>query len=263
MKKLVVAMAAVAAASSLFAAPVGNPSAPQLIEEGFFISRDSWVDLRAGYEGDFVSDGRLKQYKHGSGRVDSFAQDTNAGTVTLNILDRLDLYALFGSSRVRSEWRFNTGGGANIADLETLYNFLWGLGARGILFEWGAAALGLGGRYEHANYSNVWLTINGSSTPANGTHLKWREWQIDLDLSYKIDIFTPYIGVKYSSAKSNVGTFGVPIASDGSGTNQFENRTPVGVFIGCTLSTGKYFMLNVEGRLVDEEAVTISGDVRF
>ncbi len=152
---------------------------------------------------------------------------------------------------------------AHLIDLETLYNFLWGAGGRVLLFEWGCASLGCGGRYEHSNYDGVWITSNGVVQNASGSHLHWREWQIDLDLSYKIDIFCPYIGVKYYNLKTDVGTFSVPVAANGSGNNQFKNRTPVGVFIGCTLSTGKYFMLNVEGRLVDEEAVTISGDFRF
>ncbi len=252
-----------ALSARLFCAPVGNPSAPQVIEEGFFISRDSWVDLRAGYEGDFVADGRLEQYNQSSGRVDSYEQNTNSGTVTLNILDRLDIFGILGSSRVSSEWRFTIDNSTSLAELETFYNFLWGVGARGILFEWGCTSLSLGGRYEHSDYSNVWLTIDGASQPTNGTHLLWREWQIDLDLSFKIEIFTPYVGLKYSNAKVKVGDFTVPISNNGSGNNSFKNRTPVGVFIGCTLSTGRYFMLNVEGRLVDEEAVTISGDLRF
>jgi len=252
-----------ACCSSLFAAPVGNTSFPEVIEEGFFISRNSWIDVRAGYEGDFVADARLKQHNQSSGRVDGFAQDTNSGTATINILDRLDLYGVFGSSRVRSEWRFTIGGDTSLANLETLYSFLWGVGARGILFEWGSASLGVGGRYERANYSNVWLTVDGDPQPTNGSHVIWRDWQIDLDLSYMIEIFTPYIGVKYSSVKAKVGNFTTAISDNGSGTNSFKNRNPVGVFIGCTLSTGKYFMLNVEGRLIDEEAVTISGDIRF
>jgi len=69
--------------------------------------------------------------------------------------------------------------------------------------------------------------------------------------------------VKYSSVRAKAGNFQTTISVNGTGSNQFTNHTPVGVFIGCSLTTGRYFMLNVEGRLVDEEAVTISGDVRF
>jgi hypothetical protein len=86
---------------------------------------------------------------------------------------------------------------------------------------------------------------------------------VDVDVSYRIDLLTPYIGLKYSNAKSKISEFSVPIASDDSGTDHFENRIPVGILIGCSLSTRKYFMLNVEGRLVDEEGITISGDLRF
>jgi hypothetical protein len=247
--------------STLTAAPVGNPSAPKLIEEGFFIPPEVWLELRFGYEGDFVTDARLRQVQ--GGHVDCYRQETNAGTMTLNLLERLDLYTVLGSSRTRAEWRFDHAGDTQRVELETLYDFLWGLGVRGILYERGKASLGVGARYEHANYDPVWLTVNGTVEPAHGTHLRWRAWQVDLALSYKIEIFSPYIGLKYSNVQAKVGKFQTTVASNGSGSNVFDNRYPIGVFIGCSLTTSKYFMLNVEGRLVDEEAVTISGDVRF
>lgn len=264
MKKFALLLATWIPTLALFAAPVGDPSAPQLIQDGFFISRDSWIDVRVGYEGDFVSDARMEQQIDSSGRVDGYKQNTNAGTLTLNILDRLDLYGVFGSSRTSSDWRFTTPtGGISRANMQTMYNFLWGIGARGVLFEWGTTSLGLGGRYASSHYQPAWLTINGANANVNGALMHWKEWQVDLDVSYKIDLFTPYIGLKYSSAHTTLQNFPVAIANNGSGNNHFHNRIPVGIFLGCSLSTGKYFMLNIEGRLVDEEAFTISGDIRF
>lgn len=254
---------AVMSAVILHAAPVGNTMAPQLIQEGFLIPCDSWVDLRVGYEGDFVGDGRLEQTVEGSGRVDTFQQYTNAATYTLNIIDRIDLYGVFGSSRVCSDWRFNIAKTITRIQLETLYHFFWGAGARGIFFEWGKICLGLGGRYSYCSYRPSWLTTNAIPVSVAGTRLVWREWQVDLDISYNIDLFTPYIGVKYSNAFAKLGPFPTPVSSSGSGMDQFINRTPVGLFIGCSISNCKYFMLNIEGRLVDEDAVTISGDLRF
>lgn len=257
-------MAFLGLSAALFAAPVGDPAFPQLIQQGFFIPRTSPVSVRSGYEGDFISDARLEQYDQGVGRVDSYQKNTNSGTITLNFVNRLDLYAILGSSRTQADWRFtDTSNVVHRVELETFYDFLWGAGGRALLYEWGSVGLGLGGRYEQSHYDPVWLTVDGVPQSATGTHLHWEEWQIDLDLSYTIDFFTPYIGVKYSYVRTHLGTFDTPIAGDDSGTNSFKNRTPVGVCIGCSLSTGKYFMLNVEGRLVDEEAVTISGDFRF
>jgi hypothetical protein len=254
----------VGASAALVAAPVGNTAAPQMLEEGFFIPSDCWVDVRAGYEGDFVADARLKQRKEGKGRVDDYSQSTNSGTVTINLLDRLDLYGVLGSSRTSAQWRFlDSLGAVHNTEMETFHNFFWGVGARAVLFEWGNCDLGLGGRYSSVDSQPSWLTVDGINAPVAGTHCRWREWQVNLDVSYHIDILTPYIGVKYSNAHTRIGDFTTTIATNGSGSNQFENRVPVGLYLGCGFSTGKYFMLNVEGRLVDEEAVTISGDLRF
>jgi hypothetical protein len=263
MKAFVIALAALCLSSSLIAAPVGNTAAPQLIEEGFFMNPEIWVDFRIGYEGDFVGDARLKQYGVGSGRVDNFQQYTNAASVTLNILDRLDLYGIFGSSRVCADWRIQVDGAIERIEMETLYHYLWALGGRGILFEWGKTALGCGGRYSYCNYPTAWLTVDAIPYGVNGTYTRWRQWQVDLDISYRIDLFTPYLGLKYSSTHARLGKFPVAISSSGSTRDSFETKTPVGLFIGCSLSTGKYFMLNIEGRLIDEDAVTISGDLRF
>lgn len=249
---------------ALFSAPVGNTSFPQILQTGFFFSSESWIDVRAGYEGDFVYDGRMKQKDEGVGRVDRYKQDTNSGTVTFNILDRLDIYGVFGSSQTRADWRFlDLAGGTHNAETGTESGFLWGVGARAILLEWGNTDIGVGGRYEACRYKPTWLTIDGANASVSGAHLRWDAWQINGDISYKIDLFTPYVGIKYLAADTKIGTFSTSIASNGSGKNRFENRIPVGVYVGCTLSTGKYFMLNLEARFVDEEAITVSGDLRF
>lgn len=265
MKKFAVLIAALVASTTLYAAPVGNTSAPELIQEGFFISCDSWINFRVGYEGDFVADGRMKQHNQGRGRVDTYEQWTNSGTFTLNILDRLDVYGVFGSSRTEADWRYGdiSAGTVTRIELETKYNFLWGVGARAILYQWCNTSLGFGGRYSASNYRPVWLTSDGAIQPVAGAHFDWHEWQINLDVSYKIDLFTPYIGIKYLNAKTTLKDFSVPISGSLQGRNSFENRVPVGLYLGCTLSTGEYFMLNLEGRLIDEEAVSVSGDFRF
>ena len=251
--------------TALHAAPVGNTFAPALIQKGLFISSNSWINFRLGYEGDFVFDGRMKQVDQGQGRVDTYEQWTNSGTLTLNALDRLDVYGVFGSSHTEADWRFEDSslGTVTRIELKTKDDFLWGIGGRAVLYEWCNTSLGVGGRYSRCNYLLESLHSNGIMQSVDGAHLHWDEWQVNLDLSYKIDLFTPYIGVKYSRAKTNLGNFAVPISADLSGANTFENRVLVGLYLGCSLSTGRYFMLNLEGRLIDEEAVTVSGDFRF
>jgi len=253
------------ASTALYSSPVGNPAAPELLQKGFFGSCDSWIYPRMGYEGDFVADGRMEQFDQGRGRVDRYQQDTNSGTFTLDIVNRLDVYGVFGSSKTQADWRFSDGIAGTVTRIEmgTRHQFLWGAGARAILYEWGRAFLGLGGRYSSCNYRPARLASNGVVRPVRGAHCDWREWQINLDVAYKIDVFTPYIGAKYSDARMDLRDFPLPIAADLTGSNSFKNRVPVGLYVGCALSTGQYFMLNIEGRLADEEAVTVSGELRF
>lgn len=248
---------------SLWSLPVGSPAFPTLIEEGFFIPPQSGFSIRIGYEGDFVGDERMNQEREGSGRVDSYVQNTNSGVVTCNVVDRLDLYGVFGSSRMHADWRFTSDDTVTRAEIQSRYRFLWGVGARAILYEWGCAILGLGGRYSSTHPTPSWLTLNGSPVSVEGGYVRWKAWQIDFDLAYRIDLFTPYIGIKFLDAQTDLNNFPVAIANNEAHTLLMQTRAPVGIVVGCTLSNRNYFLFNVEGRLIDEEAVTISGDIRF
>lgn len=246
----------------LCAAPVGNTSAPDLIEKGILTSYGNTVDFRLGYEGDFVTDGRMKQAN--GERVDCYKQDTNSGTATFNIQHRMDIYGVFGLSQTRADWRF-----VNPADqvirikIETDSSLLWAAGLRAILVEWCNTSLGCGGRYSSCDYQLSSCTSDGTAAATAGAQVQWREWQINLDMSYKIHLFTPYIGVKYSHARTELNQFSVPIGVKGAKSNDLQNRDPVGLYLGCGLSNGKYVLFNIEGRLIDEEALTFSADIRF
>jgi hypothetical protein len=251
--------------SALNAAPVGNAAAPQIIQKGIFSSCNHSIDFRAGYEGDFVQDARLEQYNQGHGRVDTYEQWTNSGTFTFNFFDRMDLYGVFGSSWTTSDWRYNNNslGTINRVKLKTEDHFLWAVGGRVIACDWWNVSLGMGGRYTSCNYPLKWATLNGALFDTAGSQFQCREWQLNLDLSYKVHSFIPYIGTKYSNARTDLNGFPVPISQDLSGSNSFKNRASWGLYVGCTLSTGNYFMLNIEGRVIDEEAITASCDFRF
>lgn len=248
----------------LCAAPVGNAASPQLLQEGLFIPKEAWIDVRAGYEGDFVSDAKMKQVNGSSGNVDRYEIGTNAGFFLFNILDRIDLYGILGSSRTEAHWRFTDANNViHQVTFSTLYDFLWGGAGRIILHQWDLLTFGAAGSFRCAQYQPSLATLDAVNLSTTDTNLSWEEWQIGIDLSYNIGVLTPYIGTKYSQAKATLGAFSQPIAADGSGTAHFHNRDAWGIFIGCALTTGTSFLLNIEGRLIDEEAIAISGELRF
>lgn len=248
---------------SLHAAPFGNILAPAVLETGFFIPSECWVNLRAGYEGDFVFNSRLKQVHVGTGSVDRCSQITNSGTITLNVLNRLDLYGVLGSSSFSSRWRFMQGSVTRSAHMQTEHALLWAVGGRAVLAEWGKWGLGIGGRYSAIEDPISYLTVDGASVPLGGGDFIWREVQVNLGVSYTIDFFIPYLAVHYQMARARVGPVQAVIADRSSPVNYFQSVCPVGIDLGCTLSNGKYFMLNIEARLISEEAMSVSGDFRF
>lgn len=247
----------------LFGAPVGNPAFPRLLQDGFLIPNDQCFNIRLGYEGDFVFDARLKQTNGRDRRIDDYKQDTNSGSVTLNLFERLDLFGIFGATRTCADWRFINDEMVHRVQLETRYHFLWAVGGRVCFLEWGCTYFGFGGRYSAADQKPIWATMDGTLIPTHSTRLNWKVWQLDFDISHQMEIFIPYIGVKYSNVHSNLGEFSFPIANEDSGILHMKNRTPVGIVIGCTLTTERYFMLNIEARLIDEMAGTVTADFRF
>jgi hypothetical protein len=253
----------------LQALATSNPETPSMIQEGFFFSSSCPVSLRAGYEGSFVFDRRMKQENPAGGRIDNLKMDSHLGLAIVNLWKRWDLFGGAGQARLRSDWRFEAPD-ANIyrIDLETHYGFTWTIGTDFICYQWKGAIISLGGRYEQSKPSLLWITRDGQPfTVDKGSEMDWKEWQANASISYKIDFLIPYIGVKYSKVRGTVTTIQgeliVPIASDGGESLKMESRKNWGMVLGCGLSNSKYFQLNVEARLFDEEAGTVYGDFRF
>ncbi|NGX56523.1 MAG: Major outer membrane porin [Candidatus Anoxychlamydiales bacterium] len=249
--------------SKVISAPVGNPFNPTLIEQGFFISPSSIVNFRVGYEGNFVNDSKFKKSLNEKSKIDDFEQDINSGTFTLNFQNRLDVLTSLGASRIKSNWRFDESDVSKRIELETNYRFYYALAARVILFEWGNTALGAGGRFSKTKPSIFWLLKDGTPQDENEADINYKDWQIDLGLSHKIDIFVPYIGIKYLDAKAKIMNVNTIISENDLNFIKMKSRNKFGLYLGTSLSNSKYFLLTIEARLIDEEAISIFGELKF
>jgi hypothetical protein len=246
-----------------FSAPVGNPLNPALIEQGFFISPSSAVNFRIGYEGNFVKDSNLKKTVIQRGKIDDFKQDINSGTFTLNFQNRLDIIAVLGASKIKSNWRFDENNVSKRIELETNYRFYYALAARVILFEWGNTVLGSGARYSEAKPSIFWLLKDSTLQNINEAAVNYKDWQVDLGLSHKIDIFVPYIGIKYLNSKAKIMNVISVIADNNLTYMKMKSRDNFGLYLGTSLSNSKYFLFTIEARLIDEEAISVFGEIKF
>ncbi len=270
MKKLLF-FALLLSGGTLQALATYNPKSPSMIHEGFFFSPSSFIGCRAGYEGSFVFDRRMEQEDPEGGRVDEWKMDSHLGLAVVNLWDRLDLYGGAGQVRIRSAWRVEPlGQDISRIDLETHYGLTWTVGANVICYEWKDFCFSVGGRYEEGDPALLWISSNGQPFAlGKKSEMEWKEWQANASVSYKIDFLIPYIGVKYSEAEATVTTFQdemalpIAIASDDGSSLKMESRKIWGMVLGCGLSNSKYFQLNIEARLFDEEGGVIYGDFRF
>lgn len=239
---------------------MGNPSAPQIIEEGFFFCKENWFAVKAGYQRDWVFDRNLKAVSKVSGRLDEFESISDQGVLTINLINLIEIYGSGGAARFHISNRPTAG----IRDeYQTHDQFTWGVGARATFYQWKDLAFGIDGCYQGAHPKIKWLTVNGA--PVNlrdGSKITYHEWQIGLGVSYQIDIFLPYLGVKYSNVSANFKNLPPGFLQKG---DHFKgkNQRKFGMAIGTTLSNSNRFAATVEARLIDEQSITLAADIKF
>jgi hypothetical protein len=263
-KKITIAIFLICAHQT-FTLPVENPSSPLFIKDGLTIPATSWVNCRIGYEGDFVSDGKMKQVKESAGRVDAFKIINNSAKITINFLDRIDTFCTLGAAKIKANWRCHPAP-INFFRIttQTDYRFAWSIGAQAAFFEWGKATLSFGGRYFYTKPQVKQIAMNGDNIDITPSYFTEKAWQIDAGISYKIGFLIPYISATYLNNSAHI-VIDPPlmIADNYSNTLHMKNRKNWGVTIGCGITNAKFFAFNIEARLVDEEAATILGEFRF
>ncbi|HUD01965.1 MAG TPA: hypothetical protein VMR37_06530 [Rhabdochlamydiaceae bacterium] len=242
-------------ASALY---MGNPAEPEIIDTGFFIPQDYCIGVKIGYQGDWAFDRFLRSYQGSSGKIDQFEIMMNQGVITLNYLDRFELYGSVGSMRDHFWYRPKVD--KIRREFETHYQWTAGAGARLLLAQWGNTGIGLDGKVQYGKPGIQWITVNGVSH-STGAHLSYCEWQGSVAVYHTLGFFTPYLGAKYSNVHATVDGLSKSVYPH----KHFKmtNRCRFGMALGCTLSQGKKVDVNLEVQLIDEQALTFGGNIRF
>ena len=87
-----------------------------------------------------------------------------------------------------------------------------------------------------------------------------QEWHAAPFVARKIACFTPYIGGRYSDLRLEQKGPNDPRRWN---YLHFRAENNIGVFAGTDVNLGRYVKLNVEGRFIDETALSIGAAVRF
>lgn len=226
------------------AAVIGNPAKPL----------DSQATtMSVGYDGEFL-----------------FGQDLEDGTeleltshaarLSYTVTDRFAPFVILGAADAELGGDIS----GTSASIESDTGFMWGVGAAIPLYNSeDGFGFGITGQYRAANLDLSKATVGGVSASIPDSEVDYSEWLVAVGTSYTFDLsenmpLTGYLGVKYSDTTlEDAVVAGSSIAGD---VNSDDN---VGVFVGLEFDATENFSFGVEGRLIDEEALSIQGQLHF
>lgn len=244
----------------LFALYMGSPSAPEMMDQGFFFSKENWFAVKVGYQRDWVFDRNMRAVSKVSGRMDDFDSISDQGVLTINLINRIEIFGSAGATRFHAMHRPVV---SACCKYESHDQFTWGIGGRALLFSWKGASFGIEGGYQKAHPTLKWIALNGAPiTPRGSSELSFHEWQVGLGVSYQVDLFTPYLGAKYSNAGASFKNLPSELLPIGP-YFKTKSQRKFGMVIGTTLSNGNRFAATLEARLIDEQSITLAAEAKF
>jgi hypothetical protein len=187
------------------------------------------------------------------------------------MFDRVEPYVRFGSAHLKARWT-DTGGGAQVA-MDTSSGFAWGLGIKALVYEFKAPKIRLicDGSYRATELDPYkgYLDSHETAITKKSSRFVIREWQAALLVSTETplpDMFNgfedlkgyklaPYAGIKYSDIS---GRLRMVTADTGTvyHPDNIKADKNIGIVFGCDLVGDDYVSLNIEGRFIDETAIS-------
>ncbi len=232
-----------------------NPAAPNLPEFGFVSSRESIVTWKMGYSWENVFNKRIEitGVKEAVDpppcwRQARLAFQYHLALAALTLSDRVELYTAAGVMKLNVAASF-------VDETKTPWTFTGGIGGRALLIYWERAMMGV-----HARYQRARLGFEGSGGEEKGaglTHFTYNEWEVGLSVTGEIKWLYPYVGLAYYKEQSRLHVSAIPH------TLKVKNKEPFVFLIGLSFSAEKGGAFTVEGRCLGEQAIAVTGNIRF
>jgi hypothetical protein len=245
----------------LFAAYVGNPAAPAIMNTGFFSSHNPLVKGTTGYIADYISNKRYEadQKEEDFNPNDAFRKfgiHSQLASFSVILLERLEIFGTVGGSKQRLKSHEQSPTASILPDFSSTYQFSWSTGGKVVLIQWGQTYLSADFTYFAIPESpkSYFKFLNRLNLPLDlgKQKVSLTEWQTSLGLSSRFFFITPYGGVTYLQSKLHVES------GPETGSINYRNKYKIGYFYGLTLSLTGRFHLNAERRIRDEFGYTFS-----
>jgi outer membrane protein W len=217
------------------------------LEWSYVISRDlEFKNATGGSSADI----QLRDYKIDHGY-------NAAAKIIYGALRGVDVYAKIGISDYEIKGDTYSGGVKSTSDKLSMNNsFLGGVGVKMAYEHENGWIFGVDLQYSTSKHkANLNATnTSGSESSTSYKDARMHEWHIAPYAATKYFDFTPYIGVRYSQALIKIKG---PNNSSAFEDMKLDADDNFGIFIGTDYRIGDRFKLNLEGRFLDETAITL------
>lgn len=178
------------------------------------------------------------------------------------LLDNLDVYARIGASDYKVKDKHFTNGAESATDkFNTDTGIAYGIGLKGAYHINENLLLGCDLQYLRSKHEakDNYSTAGGTELSTKYKSFTVQEWHVAPYVGYKTGNFLPYLGVRYSDGRLDMKK---PSNTD-FGAIKAEADNNFGVFLGTDYKIGENWKLNLEGRFVDEAAMSFGATYRF
>lgn len=244
-----------------YAAPVGLTSEADAVRSELWPNQDFGLTL--GFVADIINERKID--------IDSgeFEMEAFMARIGISALDKFNFYIDLGQA-TSPEFNYVIQGEQHKTEFRD--KLIWGIGASGLLYRWdNGLEIGLNASYRRADLELEKTTINSTTYQRNQlSPLKdgnFDEYQGALELAWKRDLFTPYIGVKFSEVEVDASFTVDGVQHDADGKTASQN---IGAFIGLVITPklselplSEQMEINLEARFIDEEAFNVGLSYRF
>ena len=241
---------------------IGNPGQPGMQTHGIALQSE-WCSLRLTYLNDWVyrqdlqDEFTLENVQH----IDNTVQlSTQAGLVTFNIRDWVDLYGILGGSRLKVN-----------EEIFTKPHFSWGVGGKVLFLNIGNFRASADMKYfETDQIPQYFLVDSQAYNVVLPVTLAYEEFQTSLGLSYETRWFSPYAQVSYLISKLNAQPpkkayvrFPQTNVQADVDVSSSTGKRRWGMALGATLIDKKTGSLAIEWRAFNQNALDVNAEVRF
>lgn len=246
----------------LFATYFGNPALPKLQSDGLFKSPPSWYCLRIGYMTDYLYSQRYRDtyaISSLSNPSSVIKLSTDAATLTLDFKNYFDITALIGSSELQID-----------QSVFTKRQLSWGIGSKWLLYQTGSLTCALDLKYFESEQKPLYFVSDGYAyNVISNFHLNYAEIQAALGAAYRTKTLAPYFYLTYLYSKIDPTPYSVIVRipffdfSADASSRSITGMRRWGLAVGGTVIGGKKGSLTIESRFFNQNAINVSGEVRF